>query len=72
MLMKRGHALATGAIHKQIKWEMNMKKYIQENEEELIRPIDAYITFATEEAYRRALGLETVICCGNLDVKKFW
>ena len=31
MLIKRGHALATGAIHKQIKWEMSMKKFIQEN-----------------------------------------
>ena len=52
MLIKRGHALATGSIHKQIKWEMNMKKYIQENEEEITQPIDAFITFATEEAYR--------------------
>ena len=70
--MKRGHALATGAVYKQIKWEMNMKRYIQENEETIVTPKDAFITFATEEAYWWALGLETVICCGNLDIKKFW
>lgn len=51
MLMKRGHALATGAVYKQIKWEMNMKRYIQENEETIVTPKDAFITFATEEAY---------------------
>lgn len=34
--------------------------------------MDAYITFATEEAYRWALGLETVVCCGNAKIKQFW
>ncbi len=52
MMLKRGDALMHGIIWEQIHWEMEMKTYIQENEEMLIKPLEAYITFTNEEGFQ--------------------
>jgi hypothetical protein len=51
MMLSRGNALRNGVIWDQVKYEMQMKEYIQENEEMLTRPVEAYLTCATEETF---------------------
>ena len=61
MMMKRGEALRNGEVWDQIKYEMAMKKHIQDNmDDKMTWPREAYITFYNEEGFQRAIRMEIV------------
>jgi hypothetical protein len=72
MMLKRGHALATGVVWEQIRWEMEIKKHYLEHKDKLKQPADALITFKTEEAFQRAAMIETYRVCGKEQAVVEW
>ena len=71
-LQSRGDAIKSKNIDKKAKIEKEIEDYCISNQDKLCVPKEAYIIFETEEAYHRAMKLNSVKKCGKEIATKEW
>ena len=72
MLEDRGAAIKVNNVDKKAKIEKDITEYCKTNKDTLCVPREAYIIFETEEAFHRAMKLNSVKQCGREMATKEW
>jgi len=72
MLAARGKHIISAESEKQIKLDLEIKKYIERNKESLSTPVKAFVTFQNEEGYLRAVHLTKIKRFSTTTAEKYW
>lgn len=72
LLTKRAQAILSDKDDKVLEIEQKIKDYMRKHKKQLTIPIEAYVTFKTEEAYLRGLKLDSTIVCGVEKPTETW
>lgn len=72
MLIKRGQLIVNGNKDKLEKLEAEIDEWMVNHQEEMTTPVRAFVTFATEESYLRAMNCTKSIVWGKVETEEHW